>query len=155
MVSFRPEGLKNPKGAEQSAPFFLSTLFFTVFHCFSQSFVIPQITRNHEKRRSFFYHGIHGLARAIAPGYPPHVIQHGNRRRQAFFSNADYEACLALMAEWCARYRVEVWAYCLMPNHAHLICVSRTEDRVRLGGRQGGPCATRRRVNLRGGWRRG
>jgi REP element-mobilizing transposase RayT len=94
--------------------------------------VIPQITRNHEKRRSSFYHGIHGLARAIAPGYPPHVIQHGNRRRQTFFSNADYEACLALMAEWCAQYRVEVWAYCLMPNHAHLICVPQTEDSVRL-----------------------
>jgi len=95
------------------------------------------------------------LARVIAPGFRRHVTQRGNRRRQTFFSNADYEACLALMAEWCARYRVEVWAYCLMPNHAHLICVSRTEDRVRLGGRQGGPCATRRRVNLRGGWRRG
>ena len=49
----RPEGLKNPKGAEKSAPFFLSTLFFTlfhsfslfftVFHCFSQSFVISPI----------------------------------------------------------------------------------------------------------------
>jgi len=40
MISFRPEGLKNPKGAEQSASFFLSTLFFTVFHCFSLFFTV-------------------------------------------------------------------------------------------------------------------
>jgi len=25
------------------------------------------------------------------------------------------------MAKWCARHDVAVWAYCLMPNHVHLI----------------------------------
>ena len=27
------------------------------------------------------------------------------------------------MAEWCGKYCVEIWAYCLMPNHVHLIAV--------------------------------
>jgi len=27
------------------------------------------------------------------------------------------------MAEWCGKYSVEIWAYCLMPNHVHLIAV--------------------------------
>jgi hypothetical protein len=46
------------------------------------------------------------LARVIAPRYPRHVTQRarhvtqrGNRRRQAFFSNAGHETCLALRAE--------------------------------------------------------
>jgi len=32
------------------------------------------------------------FARVIAPGYPHDFTQRGNRRRQTFFSNADYEA---------------------------------------------------------------
>ena len=27
------------------------------------------------------------------------------------------------MSEWCARWNVEMWAYCLMPNHVHMIAV--------------------------------
>jgi len=37
-----------------------------------------------------------------------------------FFSNDDYEAYRALVAEWCAKHTIEIWAYCLMPNHVHL-----------------------------------
>ena len=57
------------------------------------------------------------LARAVVAGYPHHITQRGNRRQQTFFCDDDYEAYLALMAEWCGRCGVEVWAYCLMPNH--------------------------------------
>ncbi len=32
------------------------------------------------------------------------------------------------MAEWCERERVEVWAYCLTPNHVHLIAVPESEE---------------------------
>ena len=35
------------------------------------------------------------------------------------------------MGEWCGEHNVEVWAYCLMPNHVHLIVVSKTEDGLR------------------------
>ena len=27
------------------------------------------------------------------------------------------------MAEWCPRRGVELWAYCLVPNHVHLVAV--------------------------------
>ena len=91
------------------------------------------------------------FARVIAPGYPHHVTQRGNRRRQTFFSNADYEAYLALMVEWCAHCRVEIWACCLMPNHAHLICVPQTEDGLRLATGEAHLRYTRR-VNFREGW---
>ena len=68
------------------------------------------------------------LARVVAPGHPHHVTQRGNRRQRTFFSDDDYRRYLDLMAEWCARRGVAVWAYCLMPNHVHLIAVPRTAD---------------------------
>jgi putative transposase len=63
------------------------------------------------------------IARVVAPGVPHHVTQRGNRRQPVFFSEADYRLYIGLMAEWCRKSRVEVWAYCLMTNHVHLIAV--------------------------------
>jgi putative transposase len=72
------------------------------------------------------------IARLIAPGIPHHVTQRGNRRMETFFCDEDYQAYLALMAEWCRKYNVAIWAYCLMPNHIHLIAVPETEGGLRL-----------------------
>ena len=60
-------------------------------------------------------------ARIVAPGVPHHVTQRGNRRQQVFFDDKDYAACCALLSEGCRKAGVSVWAYCLMPNHVHLI----------------------------------
>lgn len=62
-------------------------------------------------------------ARVVIPGVPHHVTQRGNRRQPTFFSDADYLAYLHLAAEAFQEAGVEVWAYCLMPNHVHLIAV--------------------------------
>lgn len=62
-----------------------------------------------------------GQARVVIPGLPHHVIQRGNRRQRTFFEDGDYQAWLALAAEAFKAAQVEVWAYCLMPNHIHLI----------------------------------
>jgi putative transposase len=56
----------------------------------------------------------------VVAGVPHHVTQRGNRRQPVFFRESDYRLYLRLMAEWCLRGGVEVWAYCLMPNHVHL-----------------------------------
>jgi putative transposase len=61
------------------------------------------------------------LARVVIPGAPHHVTQRGNRRQRAFFCEADYLAYLHLAAEAFREAEVQVWAYCLMPNHVHLI----------------------------------
>jgi putative transposase len=71
------------------------------------------------------------LARAIVPGLPHHVTQRGNRRQQTFFGPEDYLLYMALMSESCRRHRVDIWAYCLMPNHSHLIAVPSTPDSLR------------------------
>ena len=71
------------------------------------------------------------LARLVIPGLPHHVTQRGNRRQQTFFNDGDYAAYLELMADWCREEGVEIWSYCLMPNHVHLIAVPKTEDGLR------------------------
>ena len=92
------------------------------------------------------------IARVIAPGFPHHVTQRGNRRQQTFFCDEDYQAYLGLMAEWCRKCRVEIWAWCLMPNHVHLIAVPQDEQGL---ARAIGEAHRRytRRVNFREGWR--
>ena len=59
------------------------------------------------------------LARVVVPGMPHHVTQRGNRRQTTFFCPEDYEAYVELMGQWCKERGVEIWAYCLMPNHVH------------------------------------
>ena len=63
------------------------------------------------------------LARAVASGVPHHLTQRGNRRQPVFFRESDYRNYRRLLSEWCTRCGVEVWAYCLMPNHVHLVAV--------------------------------
>ena len=72
------------------------------------------------------------LARLVVPGLPHHVTQRGNRRQQTFFNDGDYAAYLELMAEWCREEGVEIWSYCLMPNHVHLIAAPKTDQFVHL-----------------------
>ena len=92
------------------------------------------------------------IARVVAPGYAHHVTQRGNRRQRTFFCDDDYRAYLGLMAEWCGRCGVEIWAYCLMPNHVHLIAVPSTEEGLRRGIGEAHRRYTRR-VNFRERWR--
>src|ERR1035437_250303 len=92
------------------------------------------------------------IARIIAPGIPHHVTQRGNRRMQTFFCDQDYQEYINLMAQWCNRCNVAIWAYCLMPNHVHIIAVPETE-----GGLRQAIGETHRRytcmINVREGWR--
>ena len=92
------------------------------------------------------------IARVIAPGAPHHVTQRGNRRQQTFFCDDDYLAYIDLMSEWCGKYHVEIWAWCLMPNHVHLIALPETEEGL---ARAIGEAHRRytRRINFREAWR--
>ena len=64
----------------------------------------------------------------VLPGIPHHVTQRGNRRERTFFEDGDYALYLDLLADAALRHGVEVWSYCLMPNHVHIIAVPRDED---------------------------
>ncbi len=92
------------------------------------------------------------IARAIAPGYPHHITQRGNRRQQTFFCDEDYLTYLQLMSEWCLKRKVECWAYCLMPNHVHLILVPSDKEGIKLAVGEAHRRYTRM-INFREGWR--
>jgi putative transposase len=72
------------------------------------------------------------LARIVIPGLPHHVTQRGNRRERVFFSDADYQFYLDGMGAAAKKAGSEIWAWCLMPNHVHLLIVPRDEDGLRL-----------------------
>jgi len=92
------------------------------------------------------------LARVVAPGMPHHVTQRGNRRQRTFFCDDDYAAYVELMADECRDEGVAIWAYCLMPNHVHLIAVPASEQGLRRAIGEAHRRYTRR-VNLRENWR--
>src|ERR1700746_2480960 len=68
------------------------------------------------------------LGRIGVPGYPHHVTQGGNRPQTVFFEPSDYAVYRDLLADRCRKASVEVWAYCLMPNHVHLVLTPQTAE---------------------------
>jgi putative transposase len=71
------------------------------------------------------------LARVVIPGHPHHVTQRGNGRARTFFEDGDYTLYRDLLAANCKAAGVEVWAWCLMPSHVHLILVPSDPDGLR------------------------
>jgi REP element-mobilizing transposase RayT len=49
------------------------------------------------------------------------VLARGNRRETIFFSSADFRAYLTRLRRYCTQWEMELLAYCLMPNHVHLL----------------------------------
>ena len=91
------------------------------------------------------------IARVVVPGVPHHVTQRGNRREPIFFGDGDYRAYRRLVAAAARRAGAEVWAYCLMPNHVHLIVTPADADGLRASFAE----AHRRytgMINARFGW---
>jgi putative transposase len=59
--------------------------------------------------------------RIVVPGMVYHVVNRATERRPIFHKAADYAAFLALVAKAGARFPIELLAYCVMPNHWHLV----------------------------------
>ncbi len=78
-------------------------------------------------------------ARVIVPGFPHHIVQRGHNPQPVF---VELEYYLANLQEWKQVCELEVFRYCLMTNHAHLVV--QANDNVtaipqlmkRLAGRQ-------------------
>lgn len=91
-------------------------------------------------------------ARLVHPGIPHHVTQRGNRRLPTFFSDADYRFYLRLLRRACDETATAVWAWCLMPNHVHLLLVPASEDGLRATLASTHRAYTAE-INRREGWR--
>ena len=92
------------------------------------------------------------LARLVVPGLPHHITQHGDRGQRVFFDDGDYAAYIELLSEWCGEFGVEIWSYCLLCNHIHLIAVPSSDDGLRWAIGETHQRYTRR-INSRKKWR--
>jgi len=64
------------------------------------------------------------MARKLRVEYPGavyHVLNRGDRREPIFRDEADRQRFVETLAEACGRSGWQVHAYCLMPNHFHLV----------------------------------
>src|SRR4030042_6002476 len=61
------------------------------------------------------------IGRAVAAGFPHHVIQRGNNREQVFFKEKDRKQYLSLLKKYSVKWKSSIIAYCLMNNHVHLL----------------------------------
>ena len=59
--------------------------------------------------------------RPIQDGLIYHVINRGNNRQPVFLKNGDFEAFLKALAELKERKPFELFGYCLLTNHFHLL----------------------------------
>lgn len=68
------------------------------------------------------------IARAVAAGFPHHVIQRGNNREKIFFDKEDKEKYLSLVKKYSDKWESPVLAYCLMSNHVHILTKPKKEE---------------------------
>lgn len=64
--------------------------------------------------------------REIDPDFPYHVVSKGNNGAPIVFDAVDVEFFIAELGRVATKYDWEVWAWCLMTNHFHV--VARTQD---------------------------
>lgn len=60
-------------------------------------------------------------ARIVLQGHPHHVVQRAHRRQPIFTDEADCLPYLNDLQRERRRLQVAVYAWCLMPNHVHLL----------------------------------
>ena len=64
------------------------------------------------------------------PGAMYHVINRGDRREPIFTDDADRQRFLDCLGEACAKTQRPAHAFCLMPNHFHLVPAAPRADLV-------------------------
>lgn len=73
------------------------------------------------------------IARVCAINYPHHITQRGNNRETVFFEDEDKEFYLKTLNRYSQQWRFEIWAYCLMTNHIHILAVPKKVESLARG----------------------
>lgn len=63
-------------------------------------------------------------------GYPYHILNRANARLPIFFSEEDFLMFESILAEACKEQDMRLLAYCLMPNHFHLVLYPREDGQL-------------------------
>jgi len=61
------------------------------------------------------------IARAVASGFPHHVVQRGNNKEAVFTDEEDRRRYLNLLTKYSVKWEPPILSYCLMTNHVHLL----------------------------------
>jgi putative transposase len=69
-------------------------------------------------------------SRVSLGGYAYHVLNRANRRARLFDGDDDYAAFEAVLEEAHRRVPVRICAYCVMPNHWHLVLWPEEDDQI-------------------------
>ena len=71
--------------------------------------------------------------RVVYDGAVCHIIQRGNNRQKIFKEESDYENFLSLIVKYKSKYEFDIYNYCFMGNHLHLLMkISKGIDLPRL-----------------------
>ena len=73
------------------------------------------------------------IARIIAPHFLHHVTQRGNNSATVFFDDEDRQTYLHLLELYSKKFALQIWAYCLLDNHVHLLAVPEKENSLARG----------------------
>jgi putative transposase len=68
------------------------------------------------------------ITRAVATGYPHHIVQRGNNREKVFFKEGNKQKYLDLLKSYSEKWGCPILAYCLMSNHVHLLARPKDEE---------------------------
>lgn len=70
------------------------------------------------------------VARVMIEGWPFHLTHRGNHRKDVFHSDEERGDYLTILRQNAQRFEMAIWAYCLMPNHVHLLVVGRQRSSI-------------------------
>ncbi|WPK10534.1 transposase [Lysinibacillus louembei] len=59
--------------------------------------------------------------RLWSPHHYFHIVMRGNNRQTIFLHHADYQAFLRILEYTYQKYQFSIIAFCIMPNHYHLL----------------------------------
>ena len=68
------------------------------------------------------------VARKVYIGYPHHIVQRGNNKQRVFKDYKDRLFYLCQLRKYSWECDCKVHAYCLMPNHIHLLLVPSQQE---------------------------
>lgn len=70
-----------------------------------------------------------------------HLMSRGNNKMRIFLDDLDCARFIEILADAAARFELDLWLFCLMPNHYHLVLRTRTPNISRAIGHLNGAYA--------------
>lgn len=72
------------------------------------------------------------IERIDVGGYVYHILNRANARAQIFDTSDDYLQFEEVLEEAVEKFNMRVLAYCIMPNHWHLVLYPKNDGDLRL-----------------------